>query len=45
MWSSVTEVDKKKQGNLIALSLLNESKFDNNLKERVMERLSVSDLC
>ena len=44
MWSAVTEVDKKKQGNLIALSLPNESKFGNNLKERVMERLSVSDL-
>ena len=44
MWAAVTEVDKKKQGNLIALSLPNEGKFGNNLKERVMERLSVSDL-
>jgi len=44
MWSAVTEVDKKKQGNLITLSLPNESKFGNNLKERVMEKLSVSDL-
>lgn len=44
MWAAVTELDKKKQGNLIALSLPNESKFGNNLKERVMERLSVSEL-
>ena len=39
MWAAVTEVDKKKQGNLIALSLPNEGKFGNNQKE--WERLSV----
>ena len=44
MWSMVTEVAKKKQGNLIALSLPNESKYGDNLRERVLERLSVSDL-
>ena len=44
MWSAVTDVPKEKQGNLIALSLPNESKFGNNIKERVLERLSVSEL-
>ena len=44
MWAAVTDVPKGKRGNLIALSLPNESKFGNNIKERVLERLSVSDL-
>ena len=44
MWSAVTDIPKTKQANLIALSLPNESRFGNNIRERVLERLSVSDL-
>ena len=44
MWSAVTEVPKKKQASLVALSLPNECKFGENIKERVLQRISVSDL-
>ena len=39
-WASVTELASKKQGNFVALSLPNKSKFGNDLRERVFENLS-----
>ena len=44
MWSAVTEVPKVKQASLVVLSLPNECKFGENIKERVLQRISVSDL-
>ena len=43
-WSDVTDLVKKKQGNFIALHLPNKSKFGNDLKERVFEKLSLEEL-
>ena len=43
-WADVTDLAKKKQGNFIALSLPNQSKFGNDLKERAFEKLSLEDL-
>ena len=43
-WSEVTDLGKKKQGNFIALSLPNNSKFGNDIRERVFEKLSMEDL-
>ena len=39
-WSAVTDLAKSKQGNYIALSLPNKSKFGNDLREKVFESLS-----
>ena len=38
-WASVTELTSKKQGNFVVLSLLNKSKFGNDLRESVFENL------
>ena len=38
-WASVTELASKKQGNFVVLSLLNKSKFGNDLRESVFENL------
>lgn len=43
-WSAVTDLAKIKQGNFVALSLPNKSKFGNDIKERVFENLSTEDL-
>ena len=43
-WADVTDLAKKKQGNYIALSLPNKSKFGDDLKERVFEKLSLEEL-
>ena len=40
----MTDLAKKKQGNVIALSLPNKSTFGNDIEERVFEKLSVEDL-
>lgn len=39
-WASVTDLAKAKQGNFVALSLPNKSKFGSDLRERVFESLS-----
>ena len=43
-WADVTDLAKKKQGNFIALSLPNKSKFGEDLKERAFEKLSLEEL-
>lgn len=43
-WKSVTELSLAKQGNFVALSLPNKSKFGNDLRERVFENISAEDL-
>ena len=43
-WASVTDLAKAKQGNFVALSLPNKSKFGNDIRERVFENLSPEDL-
>jgi len=43
-WEAVTDLAKTKQGNYIALTLPNKSKFGNDLKERVFESVSAADL-
>lgn len=43
-WEAVTELAKTKQGNYIALTLPNKSKFGNDLRERVFESVSADDL-
>ena len=43
-WADVTDLAKRKQGNFIALSLPNNSKFGNDLKERAFEKLSIDEL-
>ena len=43
-WADVTDLTKKKQGNFIALSLPNKSKFGDDLRERAFEKLSLGEL-
>ena len=43
-WKSVTELGATKQGNYVVLSLPNKSKFGNDLRERVFENISATDL-
>ena len=43
-WADVTDLAKKKQGNFIALSLPNKSKFGDDLKERAFEKLTLEEL-
>ena len=43
-WAAVTDLPATKQGNYIALSLPNKSKFGNDLKERVFEALTAEEL-
>ena len=43
-WADVTDLARKKQGNFIALSLPNKSKFGDDLKERVFEKLTLEEL-
>ena len=43
-WADVTDLAKKKQGNFIALSLPNKSKFGDDLRERAFEKLSLDEL-
>ena len=44
-WEAVTDLVPTKQGNYIALSLPNQSKFGNDLKERAFENISVPVDC
>ena len=43
-WESITELPKTKRGNLVALSLPYQSKFGNNLRERLFEHLNQEEL-
>ena len=43
-WEAVTDLVPTKQGNYIALSLPNQSKFGNDLKEQAFENISSEDL-
>ena len=43
-WAAVTELAKTKQGNYIALSLPNKSKFGNDIRERIFESLTEDQL-
>jgi hypothetical protein len=43
-WSTVTEIGKKKQGNVVALSLPNKSEFGDDIKEKVLDNFATADL-